>query len=63
MYYESVQEKGNQTALRPTYDRFNMVWLRRKEDSKFGMVMRSGIIPYVSFNKDSNCYKLFIECL
>ncbi|XP_015840900.2 serine protease nudel isoform X2 [Tribolium castaneum] len=50
------------TALKPVKDRFDVVWTQSK-GSRLRLRLRTGNEPYVKFVEDSECHKLYLECL
>jgi hypothetical protein len=56
-------EDTNNVATNPVMDRFDIVWIRRGEGSELKLQLRTGNEPYVRFMEDSNCHKLYVECL
>lgn len=52
----------NITALRPVIDQFGVVWIHRNVDNRFKLRMRTGNQPYITFNLDVTCNRLFINC-
>ncbi|XP_050314340.1 serine protease nudel isoform X2 [Anthonomus grandis grandis] len=51
------------TALRPVFDSYNVVWLRRNPDNRMKLRLRTGNEPYVKFVMDDSCHRLFIACI
>ncbi|XP_060524589.1 serine protease nudel-like [Cylas formicarius] len=54
---------SSMSALRPTFDEFDVVWLRRMAGNLFKLRLRTGNDPYVKFEEDNTCHRLFIACL
>lgn len=55
-------ENYNTTVLvgnRPVFGTYSLV----KLNNKISIGMRTGREPYLSFEKDPDCYRLFIECV
>ncbi|XP_044258893.1 serine protease nudel-like [Tribolium madens] len=57
-----VPPEDTNPALKPVKDRFDVVWTLSK-GSKLKLRLRTGNEPYVKFVEDSDCHKLYLECL
>lgn len=51
------------TSGRPVMDPFIGIVVNRIDEQPLIIAKRNGDKPYITFTEDSNCYRLFLNCL